>query len=153
MSPYGLEILDVPELQRIYILNVANAQSYRVIFMDGRAHPTTLNPSSLGHSVGRWEKDTLVVDSVGFTEDFWMNRDGLPHTSLLHLVERLTRVDYETLDYEVTIEDPGAYTARWTSGYTLGWSRGRELFEYVCQENNLSPESMVGAGLTSAITP
>ena len=153
MSPYGLEILEVPELQRIYVLNVANAQSYRIIFMDGRPHPEGVTPSTLGHSVGHWEKDTLVVDSVGFSEDFWMNRDGLPHTSLLHLVERLRRLDFDTLDYEVTIEDPGAYTEPWTSGYMLGWSRGNELFEYVCQENNLSPESMVGAGLTSAIAP
>src|SRR5262249_5179150 len=141
------------EQQRVYILNVANAQSYRIIFMDGRPHPKDVNPSPLGHSVGHWEKDTLVVDSVGFSEDVWMNRHGLPHTSLLHLVERLTRVDFDTLDYEVTIEDPGAYTASWKSGYTLGWSSGRELFEYVCQENNLSPESMVGAGLTSVIAP
>jgi len=153
MSPYGLEILEVREVQRIYILNVANAQSYRTIFMDGRPHSKEPDPSSLGHSVGHWEKDTLVIDSVGFSEDVWMNRDGLPHTSLLHLVERLTRIDFDTLDYEVTIEDPGAYTAPWKSGYTLGWSSGRELFEYVCQENNLSPESMVGAGLTSAIAP
>jgi len=152
MSPYGLEILDLPELQRIYVFNVANAQSYRTIYMDGRRHPNDLQPSYLGHSVGRWEGDTLVIDSVGFSENAWMNRDGLPHTTQLHLTERLTRVNFDTLNYEVTIDDPGAYTAPWTSGYTLGWSKGLELFEYVCQENNISPESMA-QGLTSAITP
>ncbi len=153
MSPYGLEIVQFPELQRIYIFNISNAQSYRAIYMDGRPHPERLTPSPLGHSVGRWEGDTLVVDSVGFTEDFWMNRDGLPHTSRLHLTERLTRTDFDTLNYEVTIDDPGAYTAPWTSGYTLGFTKGAELFEYVCQENNISPESMGGDSLTSPIVP
>jgi hypothetical protein len=153
MSPYGLEIVEFPELRKIYVFNISNAQSYRTIYMDGRGHPAMLTPSQFGHSIGRWDGDTLVVDSVGFTEDFWMNRDGLPHTNQLHLVERLTRTDFDTLNYEVTIDDPGAYTAPWTSGYTLGFSRGAELFEYVCQENNLSPESMGGDSLTSPIVP
>jgi hypothetical protein len=153
MSPYGLEIVELPELQRIYIFNVSNAQSYRTIYMDGRAHPKVVTPSHLGHSIGRWEGDTLVIDSVGFNEDFWMNRDGLPHTSQLHLTERLTRTNFDTLTYDVTIDDPGAYTAPWTSGYTLGWQKGNELFEYQCQENNLSPESMAGDSLISPINP
>jgi len=153
MSPYGLEIVDLPELQRVYVFNVSNANSFRVIYMDGRDHPATLTPGYFGHSIGRWEGDTLVIDTVGFGERFWMNRDGLPHTNQLHLVERLTRVDFENLNYEVTIDDPGAYTAPWTSGYTLGFTRGAELFEYQCQENNLSPESMVGDARTSTIVP
>jgi hypothetical protein len=153
MSPYGLEILDVPELKRIYVFNISNAQSFRTIYMDGRPHPANLTPSFLGHSVGRWDGDTLVIDTVGFNEDFWMNRDGLPHTAQLRLTERLTRTDFDTLDYQVMIDDPGAYTAPWTSGYTLGWSAGREIFEYVCQENNLSPESMMGEGMGRLIVP
>jgi hypothetical protein len=153
MSPYGLEIVDLPELKRVYVFNVANAMSYRTVYMDGRSHPPNPKPSYLGHSVGRWEGDTLVIDSVAFSDDFWMNRDGLPHTTQLHLTERLTRVNFDTLNYEVTIDDPGAYTAPWTSGYTLGWTKGTELFEYVCQENNISPESMGGDALTSRIVP
>jgi hypothetical protein len=153
MSPYGLEIVDLPELQRIFIFNISNAQSYRTIYMDGRSHPADLTPTYLGHSIGHWDGDTLVVDTRGFNENFWMNRDGLPHTSQLHLSERFTRVNNDTLNYEVTIDDPGAYTAPWTSGYNLGWTKGAELFEYVCQENNLSPESMAGGSLTSGIVP
>ena len=153
MSPYGLELVDLPELKRIYVFNISNAQSYRTIYMDGRGHPRNPAPSVLGHSIGWWEGDTLVIDSAGFSEDFWMNRDGLPHTSQLHLIERLTRTDFDTLNYEVTIDDPGAYTAPWTSGYILGWTRGNELFEYICQENNLSPEGMAGDGLVSRIVP
>ncbi len=153
MSPYGLEIVDVPDLKQIFVFNISNAQSYRVIYMDGRPHPKDLRPSYFGHSVGKWEGDTLVIDSVGYSEEFWMNRDGLPHTTQLHLTERLTRTDMENLNYEVTVDDPGAYTSPWTSGYTLGWTKGNELFEYVCQENNLSPESMAGDSLISPFVP
>jgi hypothetical protein len=153
MSPYGLEIVEFPELRRILVFNISNAMSYRTIYMDGREHPRKLTPGYLGHSTGRWDGDTLVVDTVGFGENFWMNRDGLPHTGQLHLIERLTRTNFDTLNYEVTVDDPGAYTAPWTSGYTLGWQKGSELFEYMCQENNLSPESMAGDSLISPIAP
>lgn len=153
MSPYGLEILQKPELERVYIMTISNAMSYRIIYMDGRDHPEELSPSYFGHSIGHWEGDTLVVDTVGMNERSWMNRDALPHTEQLHLVERLTRTSFDTLEYEVTIDDPGAYTAPWTSGYTLGWSEGEEMFEYICQENNLSPESMLGENYKSRITP
>jgi hypothetical protein len=153
MSPYGLEVEEFQELKRVYVFNISDANSYRTIYMDGRAHPKDWKPDYFGHSVGHWEGDTLVVDTVGFNEDFWMNRDGLPHTSQLHLVERISRPDFDTLTYEVTIDDPGAYTAPWTSGYTLGWQKGLELFEYSCQENNLSPESMAGDNLISPFVP
>lgn len=153
MSPYGLEILDSPELQRVYILTISNAMSYRIIYMDGREHPENPSPSYFGHSVGHWEGDTLVVDTIGMNERSWMNRDGLPHTERLHLVERFSRPDFDTLEYVVTLDDPGAYMAPWTSGYSLRWRGGEEMFEYICQENNLSPESMLGEDARSRITP
>jgi hypothetical protein len=128
--------------------------------MDGRAHPDPkdLVPSYYGHSIGRWEGDTLVVDTIGFNERAWMNRDGLPHTDRLHLIERLTRLDYNTLKYEVTIDDPGAYTAPWTTSFNMQWTDGSELFEYICQENNQGPQLMVGTesavvDRTSTIVP
>lgn len=153
MSPYGFEIVDVPELQRVYIITTSNAMTYRVIYMDGRDHPEDLLPSYFGHSIGHWEGDTLVVDTVGFNEKSWFSRDGLPTTDQLHLIERYTRTDFNTLRYDVTIDDPGAYTAPWESGFILGWNAGEELFEYVCQENNVSPESMIGEGRISPIVP
>lgn len=153
MSPYGFELVDMPELERIYILTTSNAMTYRIIYMDGREHPQNLAPSYFGHSVGHWDGDTLVVDSVGYNEVSWQNRDGLPTTDKLHLTERFTRVDMDTMDYHVTIDDPGAYTRPWETGYTVGWTPGQELFEYVCQENNISPESMLGEGRLSVIVP
>jgi hypothetical protein len=95
--------------------------------------------------VGRWDGDTLVIDTIGFNERAWMNRDALPHTERMHLVERLTRTDFYTLKYEVAIDDPGAYTAPWTTGFTLQWTSDAELFEYICQENNYGAQLMVGA--------
>jgi len=145
-TAYGFEILDMPELQRIYVLNNGGPHSFHTIYMDGRSHPTgkDLVPSYYGHSVGRWDGDTLVIDTVGFNERVWMNRDAFPHTDQLHLIERLTRLDFNTLKYEVTIDDPGAYTSTWTTGFTLQWTAGTELFEYICQENNHGAELMVG---------
>ena len=96
-----------------------------------------------------------MIDTVGFNESAWMDRYGLPHTDQLHMLERVTRLDFNTLNYEVTIDDPGAYTAPWTSGYTKQWEPGTDLFEYVCQENNYGPQLMRGADdseLRSSVT-
>jgi hypothetical protein len=113
--------------------------------MDGRQHPAGLQPTYLGHSIGRWEGDTLVIDTVGFNERFWMDREGMPSTEKLHFMERLTRLDMNSMKYEITIDDAGAYTKPWSTGFVLRWSEGQELFEYVCQDNNHAPELMVGA--------
>jgi hypothetical protein len=154
MSPYGFEFVQMPEIQRVYILTVSNAMSYRTIYMDGRTHPAEiLHPSYLGHSIGHWEDDTLVVDTVGFSERSWTNRDGLPTTGQLHLIERFTRSSLNDMDYTFTIDDPGAYTAPWTTGFSLKWNPDVEVFEYICQENNISPAAMVGEGRMSIIVP
>ena len=144
LTPYGVEFVDMPELKRMFIMDVGGPHSFRIIFMDGRAHPKDLEPSYYGNSIGRWEGDTLVVDSVGFNERFWFDRYGSPHTEQLHLIERFTRTDTNTMKYEITVDDPGAYTATWKSGFFLRWTAGLELFEYVCQENNHDPEVMIG---------
>jgi hypothetical protein len=146
-TAYGFEILDVPEQQRIYIFNNGGPHGFHTIYMDGRPHPGAkdLTPSYYGHSIGRWDGDTLVIDTIGFDERAWMNRDALPNTDRMHLIERLTRTDFYTLKYEVTIDDPGAYTATWTTGFSMQWTPGSELFEYICQENNHGPELMIGA--------
>ncbi len=73
-----------------------------------------------------------------------MVREGLPHTSKLHLIERISRPDFDTLRYEVTIDDPGAYTEPWSGGWYIPWVAGNEPFDYLCQENNLDAERMVG---------
>jgi hypothetical protein len=93
---------------------------------------------------GHWDGDALVVDTVGFNERFWLTREGIPHTSFLHLTERFTRTDYDTLKYEATIDDPGAYTKPWTGGWLIRWQQGDEMYEYVCQDNNRDVKHMFG---------
>jgi len=143
-TPYGFEILALPDTAEIIFLSVGAPHSWRVVHMDGRAHPKNPEPTWFGHSVGHWEGDTLVIDTVGFNEGFWISREGLPHTSQLHTIERLSRPDFDTLRYEITIDDPGAYTETWSGGWLIPWIPGNEPFDYLCQENNLDVGRMVG---------
>jgi hypothetical protein len=157
-SPYGTEFVQAPEQQRMYIFQTGGPHSFRPIYMDGRPHPKDLDPSYYGHSIGHWEGDTLVVDTVGFNERGWIDGYGSPTTTELHLVERFTRLDLTTMRYEITIDDPGAYTAPWTTGMLITFESDREQFEYVCQDGNLASELMIGSGnkkidRSSAIVP
>lgn len=138
----GFEFVDMPELKRFFILDIAGPHSWREIFMDGRAHPKrdALRPTYFGHSVGHWENnDTLVIDSVGFNEKQWAV-NAYPTTSQLHLIERISRPSMRTLNYEATIDDPGAYTAPWTGKFSItekglsSWIAGGEVFEYICED-------------------
>jgi hypothetical protein len=144
-TPYGVEFVDMPELKRMYIMDIGGPHTYRIIYMDGRQHPKDFELTYYGHSIGHWEGDTLVIDTIGFNEKFWMDREGSPHTEKLHFIERFTRLNMNSMKYEITIDDPGAYTATWSTGSVLRWSPGQELFEYVCQDNNHAPELMLGS--------
>jgi hypothetical protein len=149
LTPYGVEFVEMADLNRIYIFDIGGPHTFRVIYMDGRSHPRDLRPTYYGHSIGWWEGDTLVVDSLGFNESFWLDRRGLPHTTQLHTVERFTRTNAETIEYEIEIHDAGAYTAPFKGGFALGWDKGTELFEYVCQQANYASELMVGGARSS----
>jgi hypothetical protein len=143
-TAYGFEIVDLPELGRAFIFDIGGPHTFRTVYMDGRPHPEDLTPTYYGHSIGSWDGDTLVVDTVGFNERSWIDTQGLLHTDRLHQIERFTRVDFDSLEYEVTIDDPGAYTEPWTAGFLLQWSDGTEIFEYICQDNNQNPMMTVG---------
>ena len=138
-TPYPMEIIQLPEQKRIVMIFEGATHVWREIYMDGRPHPSgdALNPTYLGHSVGRWEGDTLVVDVVGFNEGTWLDYFGHPHTDLLHLVERYSRPNKNTLHYEALVDDPGAYTKPFTVAWDIPWRPDGELSEYICQENNL----------------
>jgi hypothetical protein len=151
-TAYGTQLIEDREHQRVFIFETGGAHSFRTIYTDGRAHPANLSPSDRGHSIGHWEGDTLVVDTVGFGERVWIDNLGMPTTDQLHTIERFTRTDYNTIKYEITVDDPGAYTAPWKSGFYMNWTPGDESFEFVCQENNQAPGMIVGDG-TFVITP
>jgi hypothetical protein len=141
-APYPWRLVQTPT--HYFILFEGNIHSYRQIFMDGRKHPDDPDPTWYGHSIGHWEGETLVIDTVGFNDKFWFDNLGHPHTEKLHTIERFTRTDLGNVRIEVTIDDPGAYTKPFT---TLGRARlmpGDELMEYICNENDPDQGHYVG---------
>ena len=149
LTPYGVEFVEIPELQQLYIFDIGGPHTFRTVYMDGRSHPTDPEPTNYGHSIGWWEGDTLVIDSVGFNTDFWMDRRGLPHTEQLHTIERFVRPNDSIIHYEIIVEDPGAYTGPWRGWFDLQRDNETELFEYICQQANYADELMVGGEATS----
>ena len=130
-------------LSHIYVLHeTGDAGAHRVIYMDGRKHPEDLIPSWWGHSIGWWEGDTLVVDTVGYNDKFWFDSRGTPHTEQLHTVERFTRTSWGRLRNEFTLEDPGALSKPVKLTFTARLLRpnlktgGGDLMEFICLENN-----------------
>lgn len=143
LTPYGVEILDLPELQQVFIFDLGGPHSWRTIYMDGRPHPDDLEPTYYGHSIGKWDGDTLVVDSVGYNTGFWFERAGLPHTESVHVTEYFSRRDKNTMDYRFVMVDPLTYDSPVEGKLRMKWTEGEELFEYVCQQSNFAPELMV----------
>jgi len=137
-TPYPAEIIQLPEQKRVLMIFEGATHIWREIYMDGRPHPAgdALNPTYLGHSVGHYEGDVLVVDTVGFNEATWLDYFGHPHTDRMHVVERFTRPNKNTLHYEALIDDPGAYTKSFKVAWDIPWRANAELTEYICQENN-----------------
>jgi hypothetical protein len=136
--PNGFQFVEQPELGRILLMLGGGDRNWRVINTDGRpvGQAAEVVPAYYGTSVGHWDgNDTLVVDTVGFNERFWMGVGGLPHTEALHLTERFTRTDMNALKYDVTIDDPRTYTRPWSAGWTLQWIADKEMQEYFCEDN------------------
>ncbi|MGV3593509.1 MAG: hypothetical protein ACO1PZ_17630 [Gammaproteobacteria bacterium] len=142
-TAYGTQFVEFPDMQKIYTFPTGGPRHFREIWMDGRGHPEDLKPTYHGHSIGHWEGDTLVVDTIGFNEKMWFDAEGSPHTEQLHLVEKFTRLSLERLKYEITVDDPGAYTAPWSSGFYMNWTPG-ETFQFVCQDANMAYDLMLG---------
>ena len=141
-APYPWRMLQTPT--HIYILFEGNIHSYRQIFVDGRKHPEDPDPTWYGHSIGHYEGQTLVVDSVGFNDKFWFDFRGHPHSEKLHTVERYTRTNLGTLVVETTIDDPTYYTKPFTTSFSARLRPGEELMEYICQENEQDSKHIRG---------
>ena len=138
-TPYAdIKFIQMPSL----IVLLLDDLTYRQVHLDGRELPTDPNPSWMGYSVGRWEGDTLVVETSGFTDRSWLDYEGHPHTEALRIVERYRRRDVGHLDVEVTFEDPGAYSKPWTVPVPLELFPDTELLEFVCKENEKSTALM-----------
>jgi hypothetical protein len=126
------KIVQVPGL--LVILNELNA-SYRQIFTDGRPLPSDPNPSWNGYSSGRWEGDTLVVETAGLRDGLWLDTGGSPLTDAAKITERFHRVNFGKLEVVITVDDPKAYTKPWTIKLNQPLVPDTELIDYICLEN------------------
>jgi hypothetical protein len=141
MHPQPRKIVQAPGL----IVMLYEAQGgIRQIFTDGRPLPTDAEPWWYGYSIGHWEGDTLVVETNGFRNDVWLDIDGSPLTESGKMTERMKRLNYGTLQTDVTIEDPKAYTKPFTVRVTHHLLPDTDLIEFICQENDRSGPHLVG---------
>lgn len=140
ISPFPQKFVQTPDL--VVILDEGNVHSYRQLFLDGRGHLENSVPLWMGDSIAHWDGDTLVVDTTGFNDLTWVNGRGIPHTEQLYVIERYMRPDLGHMEVEITLEDPGAYTARHTFVRTFTLRPDWELLEYVCNEFNVDIEHL-----------
>jgi len=134
----------VQSAQTLVVLDEYMLQG-RQIFVDGRSLPKNPEPLFKGYSVGHWEGDTLVVETIGFKDDQWLDAMGHPLTDQGRTIERIRRPDFGHLEVQVTIDDPKAYTRPWSNTITLILRPDTDLLEYVCNENEKSLQHMVCA--------
>jgi hypothetical protein len=127
----------------VLVILFESYHSWRQIFTDGRALPESREPAWFGYSAGKWEGNTLVVDTVGLNEKTWLDDIGHPHSDALRIVERFRRPDFGHMVVEVTIDDSKAYTKPWTVSIPWEYVADTELLDWVC-ENNKDPGHMVG---------
>ncbi|HEV2200482.1 MAG TPA: hypothetical protein VGR73_11735 [Bryobacteraceae bacterium] len=134
------KIVQTPGL--LLILNEYN-KSYRQIFTDGRPFPEDMQPAFDGYSIGKWDGDTLVVQSTGFRDGIWLDAFGDPLTDAAKITERFRRVDYGHLEIELTVDDPKAYTRPWTVKLYQILAADTDLIDYICLENEKDIQHMV----------
>jgi hypothetical protein len=135
-----VRIIQTPSLIAILYEDLTSRQ----IFMDGRALPKDPNPSFMGYSVGRWDGDALVVDSIGFNDTSWLDFGGHPHSEALRTTERLTRKSFGRLDVQIQLDDPKVFTRAFTVAVHAEIVTDTEMLEYVCSENQKDVEHLVG---------
>lgn len=142
ISPFVQKFVQTPTL--LVILDEGNVHSYRQIFLDGRGHLEDTGPLWMGDSIGKWDGDALLVDTIHLNDKTWLNGQGVPHSEQLHVTERLTRPDLGHLELEITMDDPGAFTKPHTFKRTYSLRPTWEIVEYVCNEFNIDKDHLVG---------
>jgi hypothetical protein len=139
--PDGLKVVQTPDL--LIVLHESRT-IYRQIFLDGRPLPKNAQPTWMGYSVGHWEGDALVVETIGQNGRTWLDMRGLPGTEALRITERFTRPTIGNILIDVTIDDPKAYTRPWSVQLSWSLQPDVELIESICEENNKDLSHMVG---------
>jgi hypothetical protein len=140
-TPYPWGMIQTPK-ELIFIYE-GGAHVWRRVFLDGRPHDPTVSDTWLGDSIGHWEGDALVIETVGQTDQSWLDEGGIPHSSDMKVIERITRPDFGHLEIVNTIIDPKTFSKEWSFTTHPTLLRG-ELIEYICQENNKDLEHLVG---------
>ena len=132
LQPFPFQMVQTPkEILMIYEYD----HTVRQIFMDGRAHPEDITPTYMGNSIGKWDGDTLVVDTVGFNDKTWLDRDGHPHSDQLHVIERFHRVDRDNMTIDINIEDPKVLVKPWKTQLNFQLKPDWDIMELVCTDN------------------
>jgi hypothetical protein len=139
--PFPRRIVQTPGY--IAILHERDLE-YRQIFTDGRALPEEPQPSWNGYSTGKWVGDTLVVETIGFRDGLWADYDGSPISTAAKITERFRRVNFGSMELEMTVDDLKAYTKPWTVKIDLAFQLDSDLLEYVCLEGERDSAHMVG---------
>jgi hypothetical protein len=147
--PHLTKVVQTPKL--MVLLYEVNAL-YRQVFLDGRPLPVDPNPSWTGYSTAKWDQDTLVIDTAGFRDDLWLDLGGSPLTDAARLTERIRRPNFGTLELEITVNDPKAYTRPWTVRLTHRLMVDTELIDEICLENEKSYERMKAVQAAAAGT-
>ena len=140
-APFPWKIVQTPGF---IVIAYETFNFWRQVFLDGRELAEDAPPAWFGYSTGKWDGDTLVVDTKGFNGKAWIDQLGKPATEALHVIERYRRKDFGHMDIQVTIDDPKAYTKPWTITEPAILSPDTELMEYVCNENNRDLEHLPG---------
>jgi hypothetical protein len=145
MNPMPLEIVQTPK-KTVILYEVMRA--FRIIPTDGRPHPSDLDPTYMGDSVGHWDGDTFVVDVTGFNDKTWLDGAGHFHSDALHVVERYTRTPQDTIHYEVIAEDPNVLTKPWkvVDAQLRHPPREDRIMEYECAQNNIDLPHIIKPG-------
>jgi hypothetical protein len=134
---HGLDLAKLVQTPTLLVMLIeSSVPGVRQVFLDGRTHPPDVQPSWLGHSIGRWEGETLVIDTTGLNDRVWQDLQGHPQTEKAHIIERYRRPDLGHLDVEITIDDPGAYARPWKVRRLLDLAPDEEILEYICHENH-----------------
>jgi hypothetical protein len=132
LQPFPFQIVSTPK--EIFMIFEYD-HTIRQIFMDGRKHPDDVTPTYMGHSIGKWEGNTLVVDTVGFNERTWLDRDGHQHSDQLHVVERFHRLNMENMQVDITMHDPKALVAPWVTQLNFQLKPDWDIMELACTDN------------------
>ena len=148
--PGALRLLTFPpprkflQLPGLFLILSERDVTYRQIFLDGRSLPPDPTPSFNGYSVGRWEGDVLVVETIGFRDGIWLDRNGSPLTDAAKVTERFRRVNLGRVEVDVTVDDPKAYLRPWTVTLAQILAPDTELLDYHCMDNEKDRDRLVG---------